>query len=291
MELSDLHIFQTVAATGGITRAAAKLNRVPSNITTRIRQLEDDLGVKLFLREGRNIRLSPAGSILLEKAERLLALARETREAVHGGRPSGVLKLGAYESTASVWLPERLTQFQKRYPEVSLELQTWSVQLMIASLMSGELEAAILAGFDQDPRFERIHLYDDEVVLVAPKNSDPFTDKNAELVLLSFSDDCPISHQIERWFSAKIRAPSRVIEMSSNHAMLSCVAAGMGVGTMPESVLPTFPGSRHLNVHRLPREVGLKRIALTWRKGMRSARIDALAEVLQDTQKKKAAKK
>jgi len=290
MELSDLHIFRTVAESGGITRAAEKLNRVPSNVTTRIGQLEDDLGVKLFVREGRTIRLSPAGAILLEKANRLLELARETREAVHGGKPSGLLKLGAYESTASVWLPERLSEFQKHYPDVSLELQTWSVQHMIASLMSGELEAAIVAGFDKDPRFERIHLYDDEVVLVAPKNNDPFIEKNAEFVLLSFSDDCPLRHQIERWFSEKIKPPARVIEMSSNHAMLSCVAAGMGVGTMPESVLPTFPGRKHLNIHRMPREVALKRICLTWRKGMRSARIDALAEILKSTQKKEARK-
>lgn len=291
MELSDLAIFRTVAESGGITRAAEKLNRVPSNITTRIGQLEDDLGVKLFVREGRNIRLSPAGSILLEKATQLLELARQTREAVHEGKPSGVLKLGAYESTAAVWLPERLNQFQKRYPEVSLELQTWSVQFMIASLMSGELEAALIAGFENDPRFERIHLYDDEVVLVVPKNNDPFTDENAEVVLLSFSDDCPLSHQIERWFSEKVRTPARVIEMSSNHAMLSCVAAGMGVGTMPESVLPTFPGAKHLKIYRMPREVALKRIFLTWRKGMRSARIDALVETLKTADKKSGRRK
>ena len=287
MELSDLTIFRIVAESGGITRAAEKLHRVPSNITTRIGQLEDDLGVKLFVREGRNIRLSPAGSILLDKANRLLELARETREAVQSETPRGVLKLGAYESTASVWLPGRLSAFQKNYPQVTLELHTWSLQGMIAGIMSGELEAAIISGYDDDPRFENLLLYEDEVVLVAPKNKDPLArGSKDDFVLLSFDDDCPLRHQIERYVRERIRPPSRVIEMSSNHALLGCVAAGMGIGMMPESVLPSFPGNKHLNIHRMPKDVAKKRIMLTWRKGMRSARIDALVETLSPSKKR-----
>lgn len=291
MDLSDLTIFRTVAETGGITRAAEKLNRVPSNVTTRIGQLEDDLGVKLFVREGRNIRLSPAGSILLDRAHRLLDLADEAREAVHGETPRGVLKLGAYESTASVWLPGRLSEFQRSYPQVTLELHTWSLQSMIAGIMSDQLEAAIISGYDDDPRFEKLALYDDEVVLVAPKNRDPLARGNKDdFVLLSFDDDCPLRHQIERYVHEKIRPPSRVIEMSSNHALLGCVAAGMGIGMMPESVLPGFPGHKHLNIHRMPKDVARKRIMLTWRKGMRSPRIDALVDTFQKSQTKKGRK-
>jgi DNA-binding transcriptional LysR family regulator len=221
MELSDLNIFRAVVESGGITRAAEKLHRVPSNVTTRIGQLEDDLGVKLFVREGRNIRLSPAGAILLEKANRLLDLARETREAVNESTTRGILRLGAYESTASVWLPGRLSEFQRNFPQVTLELHTWSLQSMIAGILSGELEAALISGYDDDPRFEKLPLYDDEVVLVAPKSKDPLARGNKnDFVLLSFDDDCPLRHQIERYVREEIRPPSRVIEMSSNHALL-----------------------------------------------------------------------
>ena len=80
MELSDLHVFRTVVEAGGITRAAEKLNRVQSNVTTRIQQLEEQLGVALFIREGKRMHLSPAGKVMLGYAERLLELAREARE-------------------------------------------------------------------------------------------------------------------------------------------------------------------------------------------------------------------
>ena len=69
IDLEALHIFRTVAQQGGITRAAAKLNRVQSNVTTRVKQLEERLGAQLFLRERRGLTLSPEGRLLLGYAE------------------------------------------------------------------------------------------------------------------------------------------------------------------------------------------------------------------------------
>ena len=73
MDLTDLRVFQAVATTGGISRAAALLHRVPSNVTTRIKNLEDDLDVALFSREGKRLQLSVQGKVLLEYANRLLS--------------------------------------------------------------------------------------------------------------------------------------------------------------------------------------------------------------------------
>ena len=111
MELSDLHVFRTVVEAGGITRAAGKLNRVQSNVTTRIRQLEEQLGVALFIREGKRMHLSPAGKVMLGYAERLLDLAREARESVHDTKPRGLLRFMAPESTSSVRLPTPLSEY------------------------------------------------------------------------------------------------------------------------------------------------------------------------------------
>src|ERR1700741_609935 len=124
MELSDLHVFRTVVDAGGITRAAEKLNRVQSNVTTRIRQLEQTLGVELFIREGRRMHLSPAGKVMLGYAERLLDLAREARDSVHDTKPRGLLRFSSPESTASIRLPPPLSEYCRLYPEVTLELRT-----------------------------------------------------------------------------------------------------------------------------------------------------------------------
>ena len=124
MDLTDLNIFRAVVQAGGITRAAEKLNRVQSNVTTRVRQLEADLGVELFIREGKKLHLSAEGKLLLDYADRLLDLAQEAREALQDAKPRGRLRLGSMESTASVRLPVPMNEYLSRYPEVSLELRT-----------------------------------------------------------------------------------------------------------------------------------------------------------------------
>ena len=117
MDLSDLRIFRAVVEEGGITRAAKKLHRVQSNVTTRIRQLEDDLGTRLFIRDGKKTAsCPPPGRTLLDYTERLLSLAEEARAAVQDPRPQGLFRLGAMESTAAVRLPEPLTEFYQPVP-------------------------------------------------------------------------------------------------------------------------------------------------------------------------------
>src|SRR5262245_5504190 len=124
MELADLHIFRSVVQAGGITRAAEKLHRVQSNVTTRVRQLEQELGVDLFTRDGKRLHLSPAGKVLLDYADRLLDLAGEARDAVHDTKPRGLFRLGSMESTAATRLPRPLSDYMRHYPEVKLELHT-----------------------------------------------------------------------------------------------------------------------------------------------------------------------
>src|SRR5260221_3093718 len=109
MDLSDLHIFRSVVEAGGVTRAAEKLNRVQSNVTTRVRQLESELGVDLFVREGKRLHVSPAAKLLLAYTEPLIVLAREARAAVHADKPRGVLPSVTVESTAAQRLSSALT--------------------------------------------------------------------------------------------------------------------------------------------------------------------------------------
>src|SRR5580765_7602887 len=87
MDLSDLRVFSAVVREGGVTRAAERLHRVQSNVTTRIRQLEQELATPLFIRAGKRLHLTPAGQILLGYADRLLALADEAGMAVRDPQP------------------------------------------------------------------------------------------------------------------------------------------------------------------------------------------------------------
>ena len=124
MQLSQLEMFRAVAATGSISAAAEAVHRVPSNVTTRIKQLEAELGVALFIRENQRLRLSPAGRHFLDYNNRILDLVDEARLAVSGDRPAGLFALGSLESTAAVRIPPLLARYHHHYPQVELALST-----------------------------------------------------------------------------------------------------------------------------------------------------------------------
>ena len=282
MELSDLNIFRTVVQAGGITRAAEKLNRVQSNVTTRIHQLEEQLGVQLFIREGKRMHLSPAGKVLLDYADRLLDLAHEARESVHDAKPRGLFRLGAMESTASVRLPAPLSEYCRRYPEVTLELRTGNCRDLTGLLLRGEIDAALTAGSIPDAPFEKIPIYEEEMVIVAGAGHQPIkTARDAESrTVLVFENGCSYRKRLEDWFALKGEMPERLIEMSSHHAMLGCVVVGMGISLLPKMVLDTFPERKRLSIHSLPAGLNKATTFLVWRKGARSPKLSALMEIL-----------
>jgi DNA-binding transcriptional LysR family regulator len=280
MDLSELRIFRAVVREGGVTRAAERLHRVQSNVTTRIRQLEDDLGTALFIREGKRLHLTPSGQVLLGYADRLLALAEEARDAVHDPRPRGVLRLGAMESTAAVRLPEVLSEFHRLYPDVALELRIGNPEVLARGIFAGELDAAFVAEPIPDAPFEKVHAFSEEPVIVSAPGHPPIAKRGAPRCVLVFENGCPHRKRLEHWYAKRGEIPERTIELGSYHAMLGCVAAGMGIALLPESVLATFPESRRLTIHRLPSGENRSETVLIWRKGAGSPNIQALQQVL-----------
>jgi DNA-binding transcriptional LysR family regulator len=281
MDLSDLRIFAAVVREGGVTRAATHLHRVPSNVTTRIRQLEDDLGCALFVRAGKRLHVAPAGQILLDYADRLLALAQEARAAVLDSRPRGLFRLGAMDSTAAVRLPRLIAEFGRRYPEVAFELRTANPPALAAAVLAGELEAALVAEPAPAASFEQVVAFREEVVIVAAAGH-PAIGKNGFVpkTMIVFEHGCPHRKRLEAWYESLRALPERTIELGSYHAMLGCVVAGMGAALLPRSVLSTFPERRRLSIHPLPR--GQRGIAtlLIWRKGVNSPKVRALVQIL-----------
>jgi DNA-binding transcriptional LysR family regulator len=284
MELSDLHVFRTVVHAGGITRAADRLHRVQSNVTARVKRLEEELGVTLFLREGKRMQLSSEGKTLLGYADRLLALAEEARDALHDTGPRGVLRLGSMESTAAARLPAPLSAYHERHPEVTVELHVGAPRELTAQVLSGALDAALVADAVSDPRLESVAVFEEELVLVTEGGHPPIgTPRDVrKRTLLAFHPGCPHRKRLEDWFARYGVPAERVVEMASYHAILGCALAGMGVALMPRSVLDTYTERGRLTVNPLGGKFRTSRTFLVWRQDAPQARIAALADLLLD---------
>ncbi|KML61289.1 LysR family transcriptional regulator [Burkholderia theae] len=285
MDLAALAIFRAVVRENGVTRAAAKLNRVQSNVTTRIKQLEEELGAALFVRDGRRLVLTPAGHTLLPYAERLLALADEARDAVREDTPRGRLRLGTMESTAASRLPTVLARYHHAWPDVSLELVTGTTAWLIEKVRTFEIDAALFArppAPDTLPdTLDVVPVFSEELVLLTPRGHPPVrTPRDVILpTLIAFERGCTYRKYVEQWYAAHGLKPARVLELGSYHAIVACVAAGAGVAVAPRSVLDLQPEIDHITAHAIPEFERIDTL-LAWRQGYASAALAALRDAL-----------
>jgi len=166
IDLDSLEIFRAVAQEGGVIRAAQKLNRVQSNVTTRVKQLEQRLGCPLFRRQGRGLVLSPEGERLLVYAQRLFRLADEAESELRSGKPAGVLRIGSLESTAGSRLAPILSRFHTLYPDVVVELATGTTGALVHRVSNFELDAAFVSQPFTAPSLNAMKVFEEELVCV-----------------------------------------------------------------------------------------------------------------------------
>lgn len=282
MDLTALQIFKTVVEQGGINKAAARLHRVPSNVTTRVKQLEEQLGTKLFAREGRRLALSAQGKVLLTYANQLLRLSSEAEAALRNGKPRGTLRIGALESTAAARLPPILSKYHLLYPDVQLELVTGTSGALISRLYSQDIEAAFVAEPFNATGLESQHAFTEEIVLITPKSySRVRTPKDIrELTVIAFANGCSYRRRLESWLGAAKVHPDRVMEFQSYHAIVACVAAGTGIAVVPRSVLKMTSAGKEVKLASLPEATARARTQLVWRPGHHSVALEAMKKLV-----------
>jgi len=284
MDLTQLEMFNAVARTGSITQAAQQVHRVPSNLTTRIRQLEADLGVDLFIRENQRLRLSPAGHSFLHYSQQILALVDEARSVVAGDEPQGLFSLGALESTAAVRIPVTLADYNQRYPRIQFDLATGPSGTMIDGVIDGRLSAAFVDGPVMHPGLEGIPVYREEMMLVAPAGHPPVT-RAAEvngMSIYAFRANCSYRRHFESWFQADHATPGKIHEMESYHGMLACVIAGAGLALMPRSMLESMPGHHQVSAWPLAENWRWLTTWLVWRRGAKTRPLEAFIDLLSE---------
>jgi DNA-binding transcriptional LysR family regulator len=281
MDLTSLQIFKAVADHGGVNKAAAKLHRVPSNVTTRVQQLEAKLGAKLFVRRNRKLDLSPEGRVLLGYADRLLRLREEAETVVRNGMPRGALRMGALESTAGARLPPLLSRFHRAYPEVRLELVTGTSGALVTRVLEHDIEAAFVAEPFNAEGLATQAAFDEELFLITPKGTERIRSPKdiGNRTLIAFANGCSYRRRLESWLGSAKVMPDRILEFASYHAIVACVSGGAGIAIVPKSVIDLTRAAKEVAVTPLPRAIARSRTHLVWRQGHESVALGALRAI------------
>lgn len=255
MDSADLKTFEAVARMGGMSRAAVELHTVQSNVTARIRLLEQELGTRLFVRQSRGVSLTPAGRRLLPYAERMRDLLAQARHAVtDDGTPQGPLLLGSLETTAALRLPHILAAFAQAWPAVDLTLATGTSATLIEDVLRSRLDGALVVGPVHHPELTEELMVREEMVLVTAGGVAGWDAlrHRGDLKIVVFRAGCAYRAQLETMLAERGAVGVRRIELGTLEGILGCVAAGIGVTLLPRGVIDAVWRDGRLALHTLP---------------------------------------
>jgi DNA-binding transcriptional LysR family regulator len=254
MDADDLRIVEAVARIGSMNRAAAELNMVQSNVTARIRLLEEELGVQLFVRHSRGVEPSEAGLRLLSYGEQIHSLFQQAITAVkEDGTPKGKLSIGMMETTAGLRLPALVAQYAQEYPKVELAIMTGTTSSLIQQVADNELDGAFVAGPIHHQELSEEPLFFEDLVLVSSLSIKNFDDlaKVENLKAIVFRQGCSYRQRLSSILDG-LDIRHVVMEFSSLDAIITCITAGVGITLLPKTLAERLWIDQSITMHELP---------------------------------------
>lgn len=255
MDLAFLKTLAAVAETGSLAGAAGRLHLSPAAVHKQMKQLEYRLGVPLYQKVGRGIRLSAAGAIFLPYAQSALAQVEAGRQAVEEwrGLRTGLVRVGTGPTLGSHWLPGLLKVFRTRFPGIMVTVATGSSDELLANARLGRLDLALLVASsgDSEPGFEVFHQWESRLVFVA---GDPALPVRSTLSRLSrhpfigFRKDSRIDHAIERFFARFGLQPNTIMRFDNADAIRAILRSGLGYSLLPVWTLREDVAAGHLRL-------------------------------------------
>ena len=244
MELRQLITFRTVASTLNFTRAAEVLGYVPSNVTMQIKALEDELGVRLFDRLGKQLVLTAAGKRFLTHIQGVLNKLDEARSVVHDNEVlSGTLTISANEVICAYRLPTVFQRFRSQHPGVRLIFRSVPNQELKQTLFEGTADVVFMldepirsSGLAVEPLVEEtFRLFAAPDHPLAKRTELQLEDFHGE-VFLTNEKGCPYRTMFDRSFEKEGIDSITYLEFQSAEAIKQCAISGIGIAFLPEIV-------------------------------------------------------
>lgn len=269
MDLQALRYFRIVAKEGSFSQAAQKLNYAQSNLSTKIRQLEQELQAPLFYRHAYGVRLTEKGETLLAYTDRLFQLVTEVENVMKDdGTARGSLRIGTMESASVTFMPELLAAYHRQYPDVSLSVQTGVSAESIRQVLDYNLDGAFVAGAVNHAELSNCLVRREKLALYSTAELDEGTPVSVLLSqpLLVLPYGCSYRWVLEQWLHEENLVPAQIIEFDSLGAILASVSAGLGVTLFPESLVSFYKTKGTVVSHVAPASFSQIDISFVWRR-------------------------
>lgn len=242
MDFENLRTFLEVSRLKSFSRAAQKLLRTQPAVSAQIRSLEQEVGARLFDRDGGKVTFTAAGRLFEPFAEYcverqkhiLLAIAEQERA------PRGELSISANEATHLYVLPKVFADFRKQYPRVMLNVIRADRLRTLENVANREVEFGIVSLPVRDPRLTVEPIHRDELALVTAVGHQLAGQKSARLDEIAKYSLLLPQHgrrreQLDELFRVNEVAPRVAMEVESSEMLKRYIAAGLGIGFLPRT--------------------------------------------------------
>ncbi|PZR23907.1 MAG: LysR family transcriptional regulator [Flavobacterium psychrophilum] len=260
MNTNDLKIFEAVASHKSFTKAAEAMFTVQSNVTARIRVLEEEFGASLFERNARKVSLTEAGEVLMSYSKRLTNLIDEAkREMLDSDEVSGSLKIGCIETTMSLKVPDILNRFADIHPKVELEFKSAMRAELIKDVLEYKLDAAFVSAPISMAGLNHEVIAEEKLLILAPenaKNMKSYLSRSEVLKIVVFDQGCIFRERLESWLSSQGVVQYKAIVVNSLEGIVNFVEAGLGISILPAKVMEDYYKERKINTFSMNKELG-----------------------------------
>ncbi|MFD1745495.1 hydrogen peroxide-inducible genes activator [Rhizobium helianthi] len=272
LTMKHLRYFEALSRLRHFGRAAEASAISQPALSVQIRELEELIGAPLVERGSRQIRLTGLGEEFAERARTILHLVDDLGDLARNatGPLRGRLRLGVIPTVAPYLLPEVIKTLTLNYPGLDPRPREAITQRLIEDLMEGRLDLAIVALPVSEPALEEFPLFEEEFVLVRPKEDEhkpvPSSDRLQEMRLLLLEEGHCFRDQALFYCNISTSPPRDLMEGSSLSTLVQMVGAGIGVTLIPEMAVAIETRSADVSVSRLAEPRPRRRIGMVWRK-------------------------
>lgn len=268
INFNDLKLFEAVADHGSFTRAAEVMFTVQSNVTARIKNLEEEFGSALFTRTSRKVQLTPAGETLLTYSRQIGKLLNKAKEAMDpGGDVTGDLEIGCIETTMALSAPAIIKRFSELYPKINLNFKSAMCGALITDVVEQRLDAAFVSGPVSVSGLKQVKLKEEQLVLIAGADMKHVNEilSLEQLRLIVFDQGCIFRARLEAWLSGKGIVQYQSTTLNSIEGIINFVEAGLGISILPKDVIDRYYSKRAVSCFSLNKELATMVTLLIYR--------------------------
>ncbi|MBD1426667.1 LysR family transcriptional regulator [Sphingobacterium arenae] len=269
MNTNDLKLFEAVALHGNFTKAAEAMYTVQSNVTARIKNLEEEFGATLFLRTSRKVELTSAGKKVLLCCKQINNLIENTKFAVgKDDKIKGQLKVGFLETTMALKGPDLINELAEKFPLIDIDFTSAMRDKLIEDVLNFKLDAAFIPMPIFAEELEKVVINEERIVIVAPERFNNVDEllKQPRPRAIVFDQGCFFRTRLEAWLVNKNITNYNKTVMNSMEGVINFIESGIGFSLLPSEIISAFYKDRKIKTFPLPAEIGKIKNVLVYRK-------------------------